>query len=48
MKLAYAAGRDEANRRMTKAGRTKWNRADYNEAVRVINRLMDMSKPESH
>jgi hypothetical protein len=37
--IAMAAGRDAANARMRKAGRTKWNRADYNEAVRTFNRL---------
>lgn len=37
--LAMSAGRDAANRRMRAAGRTKWNRADYNAAVREFNRL---------
>ncbi len=37
--LAMAAAKDAANARMRKAGRTKWNRADYNHMVRVFNRL---------
>lgn len=39
-KLAIAAGRDAANRRMQKAGRIAWNRADYNHAARVVARLL--------
>lgn len=39
--LAYAAGKDEGNRSMRKAGRTAWNRDDYNAAVREFNRLYD-------
>lgn len=38
--LARAAGRDAANERMRAAGRSTWNRADYNHAVKVTNRLM--------
>jgi hypothetical protein len=38
-KLAHAAGMDAANARMRKAGRTKWNRADYNHCWAVFNRL---------
>jgi hypothetical protein len=38
--IAYAAATDAANRRMAAAGRKKWNRADYNAAVREFNRLM--------
>jgi len=37
--LARAVAVDAANRRMRKAGRTSWSRGDYNEAVRVFNRL---------
>jgi hypothetical protein len=37
--LAMAAGKDAANLRMRKAGRTVWNRADYNESVRTFNRF---------
>lgn len=37
--LAMAAGQDAANERMRKAGRKTWNRADYNESVRVFNSL---------
>ena len=39
--LAMAAGRDAANRRMRNAGRTKWSRGDYNQAVKVFNYLMN-------
>lgn len=42
MKLAYAAGCDAANRRMRKAGRKKWNKADYNHAVSVMRRLLKL------
>lgn len=38
--LAMAAGRDAANQRMAKAGRTSWNRADYNHAARVVAKLL--------
>lgn len=44
--LAMAAGRDAANRRMAAAGRTSWNRADYNHAAKVVEQLL--GKPESH
>lgn len=37
--LAMAAARDAANARMRKAGRTRWNRADYNCMVATFNRL---------
>ena len=37
--LAMAAAKDSANRRMLAAGRTKWNRADYNMAARTFDRL---------
>lgn len=40
--LAYAAGRDAANRRMQKAGRTKWNAADFNHAARTFARLVKL------
>ena len=39
--LAYAAGKDAANARMRKAGRTTWNEADYNLCCDTINRLLD-------
>lgn len=39
--LAHAAGWDAGNASMRKAGRTKWNRADYNLAARTTNRLLD-------
>jgi hypothetical protein len=38
--MARAAGRDAANVRMRAAGRTAWNRADYNTACRVTAKLM--------
>lgn len=41
--LAFAAACDAANARMRKAGRTKWNRADYNAAARTQNRLVAVS-----
>ena len=37
--IAMAAARDAGNARMRKAGRTAWNRGDYNEMVRTFNRL---------
>ena len=37
--LAFAIAQDEANRRMRKAGRKKWNRSDYNHAVITFNKL---------
>jgi hypothetical protein len=43
--LAMAAGKDAANARMRKAGRSKWNRADYNEACRTFNRLFPEPTP---
>lgn len=39
-RLAMAAGRDAANRRMATAGRTSWTRADYNHAAAVVERLL--------
>lgn len=41
--LAMSAGRDAANRRMKAAGRTKWNRADYNHAAETFRRIYDVS-----
>lgn len=38
--IAYAAGRDVANRAMRKAGRKKWSREDYNAACAEVERLM--------
>jgi len=37
--IARAIAHDTATARMRKAGRTIWNRADYNVAVRTFNRL---------
>jgi hypothetical protein len=37
---AWAAAMDSANRRMMKYKRSTWNRADYNHACRVLDRLM--------
>jgi hypothetical protein len=39
-KLAMAAGWDAANRRMQKAGRTSWNRADYGHAADTVRKLL--------
>lgn len=44
--VAYAAGTDAANRRMRAAGRTKWNREDYNTAAREQARILDSISPE--
>jgi hypothetical protein len=41
LRIARAAGEDAANRRMRKAGRRRWSRADYNCAVSVMNDLLD-------
>lgn len=38
-RIIGAAGQDEGNRRMRAAGRTAWNLADYNAAVRTANQL---------
>lgn len=37
--LISAAAGDAARARMRKAGRSKWNRADWNEMVRIQNSL---------
>lgn len=39
-KLAMAAGRDAANRRMQARGASKWNKADYNHAAKVVSNLL--------
>jgi hypothetical protein len=41
--LAMAAATDAGNRNMKQAGRSKWNQADYNTAVRELNRLWPQS-----
>ena len=41
--LAMAAARDEANRRMRKAGRKKWTRGDYNLACKTFNKLWSLN-----
>jgi hypothetical protein len=38
--LARAAATDAANAQMRRAGRTKWSRSDFNEAVRVLFTLL--------
>lgn len=38
--LARAAATDKANRRMRKAGRTRWNLSDFRCAVREYYRLL--------
>jgi len=40
--IAYAAGWDVSNRSMQKAGRNKWNMDDWNEAAKIINKLLDL------
>ncbi len=42
-KMIHAIGWDVANRRAATAGRTIWNRADYNAACRETNRLMKLA-----
>jgi len=37
--IAMAAGRDAGNRHAKSRGRSRWNRSDYNAAVREFNRL---------
>jgi len=39
--VAHSAGRDAANRRMRKAGRMVWNKADYAAACREYARIAD-------
>jgi hypothetical protein len=40
LRIARAAGADAANRRMRKAGRSRWTKADYNHAVAVMVRFL--------
>ncbi len=44
VELAYAAGKDEANRQMHKDGRVRWNKADYFLATKVVNSLLDQMR----
>ncbi len=37
--LAMRLAKESADRRMRAAGRSKWNRADYNHMVREFNAL---------
>lgn len=37
--IAWAAAWDAGNRHMRQGGRTRWNKSDYNAAVREFNRL---------
>ena len=46
--LAMAIGKDAANRRMRKAGRTTWNLADYNESVRAFYRCLGTTAAKFH
>ena len=39
--MAHAAGQDEGNRSMKKAGRGKWNEEDWNAASAKMNELLD-------
>ena len=45
--LANVSAADKANARMTKAGRTRWNRADWNVAVREYDRLYPRTMNEA-
>lgn len=38
--IAQAAATDAGNRRMRALGRQRWDRDDFNEAVRVFDELM--------
>jgi hypothetical protein len=38
--IAHAAGQDAGNRSMRKAGRTSWDREDFNIAAKEFSRLM--------
>lgn len=40
-RLAMAAGRDAANRRMAKEGRTVWTDEDYEEAAATFQRICE-------
>jgi hypothetical protein len=40
LRIARSAGEDAANRRMRKAGRRRWTRADYDHAVTVLHRVL--------
>jgi len=42
--MAMAAACDAANKRMRKAGRIKWNRADYNLMCRTFDRLLPLNE----
>lgn len=37
---AWAIAQDAADKRMRKCRRTTWNRADYNFAIRMLNRIL--------
>lgn len=40
LRIARAAGADAANRRMRKAGRSRWTKADYDHAATVMHRML--------
>lgn len=46
--LAMAIGQDTANARMRKAGRTKWNQADYNASVKAFYRCFGTTAEQYH
>ena len=46
-KMCYASGQDAANRSMRMAGRTKWNKKDYNAACKEFNRLSKIMEAKS-
>ena len=43
--LAYASGHDAGNMSMRKAGRSKWNRDDFNLAAETTNSLRRLLYP---
>ena len=42
--MAHAAGQDEGNRSMRKAGRDTWNEEDWHAAATKMNELLDMKE----
>ena len=46
--LAMAIGHDAASLRMRRAGRTAWNRADYNANVRAFYRAFGTTAAQYH
>lgn len=44
---AMAAAKDVGNRHMKKAGRTTWNKRDWNAACQTMNALFSTDKKEN-